>query len=123
MELASINIAHPKYLLQLREKIRNDIALVIHVIESKGHKVIVLIGRGIDLNATKECQATSLGVATSNNLSNQNILTLIQSEGELLHAVLGILETLSVGKDELLDGTLLEVRKCLKEIDRRRKKE
>ena len=100
------------------EKICNDVALGIHVIESKGHKVIVLIGRSIDLNTTKECQATSLGVATGNDLSNKNILTFIQSEGELLYAVLGILETLSVGEDELLDGTLLEVRKRLREIDR-----
>ena len=101
-------------LLNSRKKILNDLSLVVHVVKSEGVEIIKLVRGSIDLDSTETGKAgLDSSSATSDNILHEKILTVKERIRKLVHPVVGVSKALAVGKDQLLDGTLLEVREAL----------
>ena len=77
-------------------------------------EIIKLVRGSIDLDSS-ETGKTGLDASStaSNNIFHEEILTVEQCIRQFVHPIVGISKALAVGKDQLLDGTLLEVRECL----------
>ena len=96
------------------KQIFNDFSVAIDHIKSKRVEIVQSIRAGVDLDSTKN-RSCLLETSSSrrDNITQQEILGFVQGVWELLHSVVGVIQSLSVGKDEFLDGALLEIREGL----------
>src|SRR5210317_241642 len=100
--------------LKRLEHTLNNISIIIIVIKSQGAEVILGIRTSIDLNSTQKGQSLlDPSLSTVDNITNKNILTIIKSIRKFLHAVIGIIKTLTEWKDKLLNSSLLKIRELL----------
>ncbi|EED86436.1 mucin-like protein [Thalassiosira pseudonana CCMP1335] len=77
-------------------------------------EVIQSIGCSIDLNSTQQSQSLlDTSLSSVDNITNEHILRIIQSIRKFLHTIFSVTKTLSKGKDELLNSSLLKIRELL----------
>lgn len=92
----------------------HDFSLVVHQVESDGQEIVGRVGVRVDLDPPEDGES-ALGTtgAGLDNVLHEDVLGVKECEWQFDHAVFGVGQSLSVGENELLDGSLLKVGKLL----------